>query len=183
MVRPQICRPWWKRLFRRSLKRIISSLIGLALVLVLAATLGSAQKAPQLPVLTDHLPGFSQERSPISPASETVVLNDPQELETFIDQLIGDEIAKSSVPGAVISVVKDVDGRYQNERILQPETTRLMHETHFAHHPQLLGTGYSFRERLVNGIRTIGHLGSLRGYSSSLTLMPDQNIGFSLQRL
>jgi len=57
------------------------------------------------------------------------------------------------------------------------DTVQLMHKTHFAHHPKLPGTGYSFRERLENNIRMIGHLGSLRGYSSSLTLMPDQNIG------
>lgn len=68
-------------------------------------------------------------------------------------------------------------GRYENSRILEEDTVRLMHETHFAHHPKLPGTGYSFRERLENNIRMIGHLGSLRGYSSSLTLMPDRNIG------
>jgi CubicO group peptidase (beta-lactamase class C family) len=68
-------------------------------------------------------------------------------------------------------------GRYENSRILEEDTVRLMHKTHFAHHPKLPGTGYSFRERLENNIRMIGHLGSLRGYSSSLTLMPDQNIG------
>ncbi|MBD2744943.1 serine hydrolase domain-containing protein [Coleofasciculus sp. FACHB-1120] len=67
--------------------------------------------------------------------------------------------------------------RYENSRILEEDTMRLMHKTHFAHHPKLPGTGYSFRERLENNIRMIGHLGSLRGYSSSLTLMPDQNIG------
>jgi CubicO group peptidase (beta-lactamase class C family) len=68
-------------------------------------------------------------------------------------------------------------GRYGDVGILQPETVRLMHEQHFTHHPKLPGTGYSFRERLENNIRMVGHLGSLRGYSSSLTLMPDRNIG------
>ena len=68
-------------------------------------------------------------------------------------------------------------GRYQNSQILQPETARLMHQTHYQIHPQLPGTGYGFRERLVNGKRAIGHLGSLRGYSSSLTLIPEENIG------
>lgn len=68
-------------------------------------------------------------------------------------------------------------GRYGNSSILQPKTVQLMHEQHFTHHPRLPGTGYSFRERLENNIRMIGHLGSLRGYSSSLTLMPDRNIG------
>jgi len=68
-------------------------------------------------------------------------------------------------------------GRYENSRILEENTVRLMHEQHFTHHPLLPGTGYSFRERLENNIRTVGHLGSLRGYSSSLTLLPDRNIG------
>lgn len=68
-------------------------------------------------------------------------------------------------------------GRYENSRILKADTVQLMHEQHFTHHPKLPGTGYSFREHLENNIRMIGHLGSLRGYSSSLTLMPEQNIG------
>ncbi|MEP0914412.1 beta-lactamase family protein [Leptolyngbya sp. GB1-A1] len=69
------------------------------------------------------------------------------------------------------------NGRDNNTDILKPETVQLMHEQHFTHHPKLPGTGYSFRERLENNIRMVGHLGSLRGYSSSLTLMPDRNIG------
>ncbi|MBE9169756.1 serine hydrolase [Pleurocapsales cyanobacterium LEGE 06147] len=68
-------------------------------------------------------------------------------------------------------------GSYRNRQILQPETARLMHQTHFTVHPLLPGTGYGFRERLVNNIRAIGHLGSLRGYSSVLTLIPEHNIG------
>lgn len=74
----------------------------------------------------------------------------------------------------IAHLINDGDNPFQ---ILQPATLRLMHETHYRPHPLLPGTGYSFRERWVNNIRTIGHLGSLRGYSSSLTLMPDQNIG------
>ena len=69
------------------------------------------------------------------------------------------------------------NGSYQNSQILQPETTELMHQTHYQVHPLLPGTGYGFRERLINDIRTIGHLGSLRGYSSSLTLIPQENVG------
>ncbi|AFZ30635.1 beta-lactamase [Gloeocapsa sp. PCC 7428] len=68
-------------------------------------------------------------------------------------------------------------GRYENARILEPDTVRLMHQTHFTQHPLLPGTAYEFHERLENGIRSLTHLGSLRGYSSSLTLLPDRNIG------
>lgn len=68
-------------------------------------------------------------------------------------------------------------GRYQDQRILEPDIARLMHVTQFTHYPNLPGTSYGFRERLVNNIRTIGHLGSLRGYSSSMTLVPESNVG------
>lgn len=69
------------------------------------------------------------------------------------------------------------EGRYGQQQILQPETAQLMYQTHFTHYPGLPGTGYGFRERYINGLRTIGHLGSLRGYSSLLNLLPEENIG------
>lgn len=69
------------------------------------------------------------------------------------------------------------NGRYENSCILKEDTAQLMHQTHFTQHSLLPGTGYGFRENLENNIRAIGHLGNLRGYSSSLSLLPDQNIG------
>ena len=68
-------------------------------------------------------------------------------------------------------------GNYQGDRILQPETAEMMHSSHYQIHPKLPGTSYGFRERLVNNKRAIGHLGSLRGYSSSLDLILEENIG------
>lgn len=68
-------------------------------------------------------------------------------------------------------------GQYQDKRILKEKTAREMLERQFTQHPILPGIGYSFRERWVNNIRTLGHLGNLRGYSASLTLIPDKNIG------
>ncbi len=68
-------------------------------------------------------------------------------------------------------------GRYQDKRILKEATARKMLTRQFTQHPLLPGIGYSFRERWVNNIRTWGHLGNLRGYSASLTLMPERNIG------
>lgn len=68
-------------------------------------------------------------------------------------------------------------GRYQDKRIIKEATAREMLQRQFTQHPMLPGIGYSFRERWVNNIRTWGHLGSLRGYSASLTLMPEKNIG------
>ena len=68
-------------------------------------------------------------------------------------------------------------GRYENRRILEADTARLMHKQQFTNFPGLPGTGYGFHERLENNLRMIGHVGSLRGYSSSLNLIPNQNIG------
>jgi len=68
-------------------------------------------------------------------------------------------------------------GRYENSRILEEDTARLMHQTHFTQHPKLPGTAYGFHERLQNNISAIGHLGNSLGYSSSLTLLPEQNVG------
>lgn len=68
-------------------------------------------------------------------------------------------------------------GNYKGSQILQPETAEMMHQTHYQIHPLLPGTSYGFRERIVNNIRVIGHLGSLRGYSSILNIIPEENIG------
>ena len=68
-------------------------------------------------------------------------------------------------------------GNYRGSQILQPETTEMMHSSHYQIHPKLPGTSYGFRERLVNNKRAIGHLGSLRGYSSYLNLIPEEKIG------
>ncbi|MDY7020897.1 MAG: serine hydrolase domain-containing protein, partial [Cyanobacteriota bacterium] len=68
-------------------------------------------------------------------------------------------------------------GRYENTQILQPETVELMHQQHFTHHPKLPGTAYGFHERVANNLRVIGHAGNMIGYSSTLSLIPDKNIG------
>lgn len=80
-------------------------------------------------------------------------------------------------PGAALSsTAKDMahfmiahlqEGQYENRRILEPESLAEMHQIHFRSHPHLPGTGDGFRERYINGLSVIGHLGSLRGYSSS----------------
>lgn len=69
------------------------------------------------------------------------------------------------------------NGQYENNRILQEKTLKLMQQQHFTHHPKLPGTAYGFHERLENGLRMIGHAGNIPGYSSSLTLIPERNIG------
>ncbi len=68
-------------------------------------------------------------------------------------------------------------GEYEQERILESRTVELMHKQHFVHFPGLPGSAYGFHERFENGLRGIGHAGSLRGYSSNLSLFPEENLG------
>jgi hypothetical protein len=53
-----------------------------------------------------------------------------------------------------------------------------MHGQHFTHHPKLDGWCYGFYELEVNGVRTIGHGGSWRGFRTTLVLVPEANLGF-----
>jgi CubicO group peptidase (beta-lactamase class C family) len=68
-------------------------------------------------------------------------------------------------------------GEYEGERILEPDTVALMQEQHFVHFPGLPGSAYGFHERLENRLRGIGHAGSLRGYSSNISLFPEEDLG------
>jgi CubicO group peptidase (beta-lactamase class C family) len=69
-------------------------------------------------------------------------------------------------------------GEAENGRILQPETTALMHQTHFSHHPALRGRAYGFSEWRENGQRALYHDGGNPGFLSRLLLLPEENVGF-----
>ncbi len=69
-------------------------------------------------------------------------------------------------------------GRLGNARILSEETTQFMHTRQFTHHPKLPGCAVSFMEYIINERRLIGHDGNWRGFTSSLVLDPDAELGF-----
>ena len=71
------------------------------------------------------------------------------------------------------------DGRYDDARILEKETARLMHRRHFANHLDIPGWAYGFTERTENGQRVLDHGGAdPTGYGSMAVLLPEQNLGF-----
>lgn len=71
------------------------------------------------------------------------------------------------------------DGRYNDARVLEEEAARLMHERHFANHPDIAGWAYGFTERTENGQRVLDHGGAdPTGYGSMAVLLPEQNLGF-----
>ena len=62
-------------------------------------------------------------------------------------------------------------------RLLDPATSQLMQERHFAIHPELDGWAYGFMESRLNGRRAIGHGGDWRGFESQLLLFPELGLG------
>ncbi len=70
------------------------------------------------------------------------------------------------------------DGRFGSVRILGEATAQAMRRRQFTHHSRMPGRTYGFHERLENGLRGVGHAGSLRGFASLLFLLPEEKIGF-----
>lgn len=69
------------------------------------------------------------------------------------------------------------DGEYNGARILQPETTRLMHTQSYTFDPTLPGLAHGFEEQIINGRRLIGHGGDSAGFHTSLRLIPEEKVG------
>ncbi|MBI1984148.1 MAG: beta-lactamase family protein, partial [Acidobacteria bacterium] len=69
-------------------------------------------------------------------------------------------------------------GQLDGTRILEEASAREMHRQQFTHHPRLPGFAYGFYEHSENRQRALSHGGSLRGFSSLLLLLPEQNLGF-----
>ena len=64
------------------------------------------------------------------------------------------------------------------EPVFEPETLARMHQRQFSQDPRLEGWTYGFFEHIENGQRLIGKDGDNPGFSSSLYLMPEHDLGF-----
>jgi len=69
------------------------------------------------------------------------------------------------------------DGRFNDERILQPASAQDMRKQYYAFNPQLPGMTRGFAEAYHNNIHLVFHPGTTDLSSSLLVLLPDQNIG------
>lgn len=70
-------------------------------------------------------------------------------------------------------------GRYGDARILREETFEDLHERGFRNHPQLRAYTYGgFSEFVAHGQRMLAKGGDVGGFSSTLILLPDENVGF-----
>ena len=68
-------------------------------------------------------------------------------------------------------------GELDGNRILKPETVKLMHTTITRGMPDLSGIGLGFYQQNMNGHRAVGHGGDTVLFHSDLILLPDDGIG------
>ncbi len=68
-------------------------------------------------------------------------------------------------------------GSFGGARILAGDTVRDMQSQHFSNHAGLPGMTWGFFESFYFNRRCLYHAGGIRGYSSLLCLVPDQNAG------
>ncbi len=68
-------------------------------------------------------------------------------------------------------------GELDGQRILKPETVKLMHTQITRGMPDLSGIGLGFYQQDINGHRAVGHGGDTILFHSDMILMPDDGIG------
>jgi CubicO group peptidase (beta-lactamase class C family) len=70
------------------------------------------------------------------------------------------------------------NGRYGEARLLQQQTTEMMHARQFAMDSGVNGMALGFYEESRNGLRIIGHGGDLSYFHSDMHLVLDKGLGF-----
>ena len=69
------------------------------------------------------------------------------------------------------------EGAYQDARILEAETARLMHSQNFTQDPRLRGWAHGFEELRADSPRVIGHGGVTYHFYTQMVLVPEANLG------
>lgn len=69
------------------------------------------------------------------------------------------------------------DGAFEDRRILEADTARLMHGRSLSPDPAVNGMALGFYETWINGRRTIGHGGATNYFKTELMLLPEANLG------
>jgi len=89
----------------------------------------------------------------------------------------GGSIKSTAADMARFMIVHLQEGAYQDARILETETARLMHEQSFTQDPRLRGWAYGFEELRAENPRVIGHGGVTYHFYTQMYLVPEANLG------
>jgi CubicO group peptidase (beta-lactamase class C family) len=104
-----------------------------------------------------------------------------QPFELFQAQPAGGESATGTDMGKFM-IAQLQQGEFEQTRILQAETARLMHSAQFKSLPQMNAMALGFWEDSRNGHRIIGHGGDTMYFHSGLYLMLDANVGLFISQ-
>jgi CubicO group peptidase (beta-lactamase class C family) len=103
------------------------------------------------------------------------------------DEAVPFEMVTAFPAGSLSSTASDMskfmlahlqDGQLNGQRILKPETAKLMHSRLFALDDAVHGMAHGFYEENRNGLRIIGHGGDTIAFHSDLHLLLDKGVGF-----
>lgn len=96
------------------------------------------------------------------------------------------EIYQTPPTASIVSTAQDMGrfmiahlqgGRYGEARILSDSAAARMHSQHATMHPLVPGWTLGFQANDINGRRIIEHGGDIGGFSSLMTLLPDEGVG------
>ena len=97
------------------------------------------------------------------------------------------EVYQTPPASSVVSTAQDMarfmiahlaGGRYGETRILSDRATVCMHRQQATMHRRVPGWSFGFQLDDTNGRRILEHGGDIGGFSSLLTLLPDEGVGF-----
>jgi CubicO group peptidase (beta-lactamase class C family) len=97
------------------------------------------------------------------------------------------EIYQTPPASSILSTADDMghfliahlqNGRYGRDRILSDSAAARMHRQYVTMHPKIPGWTLGFQVNDLNGRYLIEHGGDIGGFSSLLTLLPDEGVGF-----
>lgn len=96
----------------------------------------------------------------------------------IFDNLAPDgSISTSSSDIAHFMIAQLNNGKFGNQRILQPETLQQMHTRSFTLNKNIAGWAHGFKEQNINGYPVLMHDGGWESYVSVLILVPDKQLG------
>lgn len=97
------------------------------------------------------------------------------------------EIYQTPPTASVVSTLQDMGrfmiahlqkGQYQGKRILSDSAAERMHRQYVTMHPRVPGWTLGFQVNDLNGRTLIEHGGDIGGFSSLMTLLPQEGVGF-----
>jgi CubicO group peptidase (beta-lactamase class C family) len=115
--------------------------------------------------------------APLMSSGYNLASSEPKPFEIIAEWPAG-ALSASGLDMANFMIAHLQDGTFGSERILSPETARLMHARQFGLNPSLDGMCLGFYEESLNGQRIIGHDGDTVYFHSRLRLIPAAGVGF-----